>query len=339
MLELTEQYIPEKFLFREDQVKKIKETFIDFKKTGISTNLILLGTTGAGKTSVLKRIIKDNDNTIFVSCSEHKSTNKILRFLSGKKFHCDSDLQKALIEQLKETPKILIIDEVGKIDDMERFCNTINTIYRNTNVPIILATNKWTFIQEMPDDARLTLFFNRVEFPYYDAIQLKAILNERLKLVEDRVSFRFSDESLSYLCGKVVKEQFSSVRVALVILNQCISSKNDSIKFIDKQFEYLVEMEWRDFIYKLNDIEKEFLGVLLELSETQLEMPVPEISSKLGGAVSPSKMSKMVTAFMDYGIIKAKWKHLGRAGGKHRIIFFSKPQYRIKLLKLLTPWE
>jgi len=339
MIELTEQYIPEKFLYREEQFKKIEGTFLDFKKDKFSTNLILLGTTGAGKTSILKRIIKDNDNTLFTSVADNKTTNKILKSLSNKKHHSDSDLMEGLIKDLKQTPRILIIDEVGKIADMENFCNVINNIYRNTNVPIILATNKWTFIQEMPEDAKLTLFFNRVEFQYYDSNQIKGILKERLKLIEKKIDYKFSDKSLSYLCAKIVKEQFSSVRVALIILSQCINARNDSIKFINQQFDYLIEMEWRDFLYKLNDIEKEFLNVLLEISETKIEIPTPEISSKLGGVASPSKLSKMVTAFMDYGIIKAKWKHLGRAGGKHRILSFSKPEYRIKLLKLLNPWE
>jgi Cdc6-like AAA superfamily ATPase len=339
MLELTEQYIPDNFLFREQQINKIIDTFKSFKENGQGNNLILLGTTGAGKTSILKKIIRDNDNFVFVSVSEHKTTNKILKSLTKRNLHSDSDLQSSLIEDLRKSPKIIIIDEVGKISDMENFCNTLNAIYREIPVPIIMATNKWTFLQEMPSDSRTTLFLNPVELPCYSATQLEGILRERLELIKLKIDFNFNEGSLGYLCARTVKEQSSSVRTALTILNQCIIAMNDSQKFIDEKFDYLIDLDWQNFIFKLNEVEKEFLNVLLELSEQETEIPTPEISSLMKGDISPSKLSKLVTSFIDYGIIKAKWKHLGRGGGKHRIISFSKPSYRIKLLKLLTPWE
>lgn len=339
MLELTEQYIPDKFLFREEQVHKITQTFINFKNKSLANNLILLGTTGAGKTSILQKIILDQNNNLFVSANENRTTNRILKKLSGKNHRSDSELLSSLINQLKQEPKIIVIDEVGKITDIENFCNILNALYRETGIPIIIATNKWTFIEEMPDDARLTLFLNRVEFPCYNAVQLKEILKYRLSLIADKIDFNFSDSSLEYLSSKVVKSHFSSVRIALMILNQCVNAKEDSMEFIEQKIEYLVEQDWRNFIHKLSDIEKEFLNIVLDLSESQDEIPAPCVNMKMSGIASPSKISQLVTTFIDYGLLSAKWKHLGRAGGKHRIISFSKPAYRTKLLKLLNPWE
>ena len=340
MLELTDKFIPQRFLFREGQYNQIKKIFSDFKEDRyMATNLIILGTTGAGKTSMIRKIINEQDNNLFVSAMENKTTNRILKALSGKKLCSDSELIQCLVKLLNENPKILIIDEVGKIQDPENFCNTLNAIYRLTNVPIIVITNKWTFIEEMPDDAKLTLFFNKVEFPSYSAIQLKEILKERLVCIREKTDFDFSEGSLEYLSAKIIKEHFGSVRTALVILNQCVTARDDSIKFINEKIEYIETQEWESFLHKLSSLEKDFLNIILELAENEEEIPSTDIANRMKGLASPSKISQIITSFIDYGIIKAKWKHLGRAGGKHRIISFSKPEYRTKLLKLLSPWE
>ena len=345
MLPLSEDYIPEKFFFREEQVRKIKETFSQFKKDRYSIiNLIILGTTGAGKTGVVKKMMYEGENYIYVSALNLKTTNSIFKKISEtkKKFVATSDSLNGAVNIFKENPKILIIDEVGKINDMENFCNYLNAFYRETQVPIILITNKWTFIQEMPDDARLTLFLEKVEFPSYNTKQLKEILIDRINATELEIGkpLNINDSELEYLCCRIVKEHFSSVRIALRILNRCFASDNYSKEFLDKTIDYLVELDYASFVNKLSPTEKDFLGFLLEYSDGNESIPITEIinlpESRRFGEIS--RISQLTTALIDYGFIKAKYHHLGRKGGKHRILIFDK-DYKEKLLKLLNPWD
>ena len=81
-------------------------------------------------------------------------------------------LENDIIHFLKKTPKVLIIDEVNNLkDDREVFqlFGHLNTIYRETRVPIIVITNNRNIRNMMPDDARKTLLFEIIEFPAYKA--------------------------------------------------------------------------------------------------------------------------------------------------------------------------
>jgi len=49
IIELSEEYLPERILFRDKQVKQIEEVFQNYKKFGMGTNLVVFGTTGSGK--------------------------------------------------------------------------------------------------------------------------------------------------------------------------------------------------------------------------------------------------------------------------------------------------
>lgn len=338
MIELTEGYVPTEFLHRQNQIDTIRKIFSQFKVNSYAGNLILLGTTGAGKTSTLKKVCMEEDNHIYINAAENNTTHKIFKAITKKTCHSNSEQLNSLIEEFKKNPKILVIDEAGKIGDTERFCDFLNAFYRRAQSPIILATNKWTFVEEMPDDARLTLFLERVEFPCYDAHQIADILNNRLNLIKDKINFQVSGPSIQYISGKVVKEHLSSVRIALSVLSKCVSNHDDSLEFIDKQLEQIHEQDWRNFIHKLTETEKEFLNVILDLAETRLELPISNICEKMH-RVGPSRISQLATTFIDYGILNAKYKNLGRGGGKFRVLTFSRPEYRTKLLKLLSPWE
>lgn len=338
LTELTEIYIPDIFIHRENQLNFIRKIFSNFKEHGLAGNVILIGSSGAGKTSTLKKIISEQDNHIYISASEANTTNKLLKLLTHSNSHSSSDLLIALKEKFKEDPKILIIDEIGKIIDPENFYNCLNDFYREAQVPIILVTNKWNFIEQMPEDARLTLFLERVEFPSYNAFQISDILNHRIDLIKGKVPFIPSQSSIEYISAKVVKDHLSSIRVALGVLLRCVVDMNDSVDFIERKLDQVKEQEWRTFIHKLTETEKEFINIVLNITENKIEVSMPEINERMD-RVGPSRISQLATLFIDYGLLKAKYKNLGKAGGKYRVLEFSRPEHRVKLIKLLNPWE
>lgn len=334
--ELSEDFIPEIMPHREVQLKIIRETFKQFKDEGCAQNLIILGTTGAGKTSILKKVTSEQNNHIYLSALEYNTTHKILKKLTKQKTHSNSDLQLLFLEEMKINPKILIIDEAGKIDNIEEFSNFLNMIWRSVKIPIILATNKWTFIQDMPTDARLTLFFHKVELPSYDANQMKDIIISRTELINN---LKIPEKSIEYLSAKIVKEHLSSVRIALLVLSRVVASNDFSTENIDKKLEDICEQDWIGFLHKLNPMEKKFLNVVLDLTEEKIEISSQEIATRMSDEASPSRVSQLISAFSDYGIIKCEYKNLGRAGGKYRLLSFVSMKVRAKLLKLLVPWD
>lgn len=334
--ELSEDFIPEIMPHRENQLSVIRDVFKQFKEEGYAENLIILGTTGAGKTSIIRKVASEQDNHIYISASEYNTTHKLLKKLTQHKTHSNSDLQICLAEELRANPRILIIDEAGKIDDIEEFSNFLNTLWRSVKIPIILATNKWTFIQEMPDDARLTLFFHKVELPSYDTHQMTDILLSRTDIIK---AIDVPERSLEYLSAKIVKEHLSSVRIALSVLSRIAASEDFSIENIDKKLEDICDQDWLGFLHKLNPMEKKFLNVLLDLTEEDIEISSQRIALRMNDEISPSRVSQLISSFSDYGIIKCEYKNLGRAGGKYRLLSFVNLKTRAKLLKLLAPWS
>ena len=330
-------------LFREAQIDTIKQTFSHFKKFGMASNLIVMGVTGGGKTMAVKKTIQEESNFIYASCLDHNSIHKLLKAITGANKHSISDLQSIFISQMKKDPKILIIDEIGKIKDIEEISNILNAIYRSAGIPIIIITNKWTFVEEMPDDARLTLFFNKVEFASYNALQLKEILKERINIIKNKHQIpEVREGALEYISGNVIKRHFGSARVAIQILSACIYNSDFSQKFIDKKMEDIEDQDWRNFIYTLSDTEKKFFETIIELSENKEEIIPSDITNLMD--VSPERVSQMITYFASYGVIragviKAEYKNLGKMGGRYRVITFPKPEYRKKLMKILKPWD
>lgn len=316
--ELTEYYTPTKILFRDSQIKEITNVFRNFKEQGMASNLLIQGVTGSGKTTVIKRIIDEEDNNVFGSGSTTKTSFKTLRAMFDLNCNTNERLLTEIIIKLQKEPKIIIIDEVNKIQDRQNLFNDLNTIYRETGCPIILITNKRTIREEMPDDARLTLMFDKVEFPAYNAIELQGILKGRLELLKEKVA-EVNEGAISLICAIGGRE--SSARVVLLITLKCILANDFSQEHINKVRKNMEREDWKDFVLQLKPTEKDFLKHLLYFKAQGKSVKPSDISKKMVN-FTPARVSQLITAFEDYGIIESSYKNKGRAGGRTRVINF-----------------
>ncbi len=327
-----EFYEPEKILHRSKQIKKIKEFFNNFEKFGVAENLLCQGVSGSGKTLIINNILKTQEGKyIYVDGAEIKSTFKILRILFDVNYN---NLERVLgegIRKLKENPKVLVIDEIQKIEDLERFFDCLNVIYRKTGSPMILISNKIDLISQMPDDARLTLFFERNTFRSYNAVELKDIINSRLKLIKIK-NMEIPEGAVNLICAEGSKE--GSARITLNLMRKCILKNKFDYQNILKFKEEIEDENLKFWIDGLNQIEKTFLKKILNLKATNKEITSPEILREMGGIYLP-KISLLITNFENYGILKTEYKNLGRGGGRRRTIDFSSNEMFKKLDKLM----
>lgn len=317
--ELTEYYAPEKILFRDSQIKEVQAVFRNFKEQGMASNLLIQGVTGSGKTTVIKKIIDEEDNNVFGSGSTTKTSFKTLRAMFDLNCNTNERLLTEIIIKLQKEPKIIIIDEVNKIQDRQNLFNDLNTIYRETGCPIIIITNRRTIREEMPDDARLTLMFDKVEFPAYNALELQGILQSRLDLIKDKIP-AIDEGALSLICAIGGRE--SSARVVLLITLKCLLANNFSQDYIHKVRKNMEREDWKDFVLQLKQTEKDFLKHLLYIKAQGKVARPSDISRKMVN-FTPARISQLITAFEDYGIIESNYRNKGRAGGRTRVIDFS----------------
>ncbi len=329
--ELTEFYTPKKILHRDTQIKTIEKVFDTFKEFGMASNLLIQGYSGSGKTTVVDMIVSKKNNHVFVSGASTATTCKTLKAIFDLNFNTEERLLNEGIKQLKKNPKIIIIDEVNKIRDVRFLFDDLNTIYRATACPIILISNKRTLIQQMPEDAKLTLFFDKIEFEPYNAIELKEIVRDRLDAIENKNIPQVPEGALSHICafGRLK----GSARVALDITLKCILSNDFSQKYVVSLVDKIEAEDWEDWGRKLIQTERLFLQHLLLLLSQKKKVMSSDMLAKMNN-LSPSRISQLIGTFEDYGVIKLERQNMGRAGGRTTLISFASNEIQEQLEKL-----
>lgn len=183
-----DSYVPRQLVGRDEQLELLRQSISLFKKNRITANHILLGVTGSGKTATLlyalkEQLIQDEDY-LFVDCKEHNTARKVLAQLGGvplTKRNTATKVIDCLDDKLKEKSRIIVLDDITKVSDFTKLMDMLNALYRKYACPVFITTNMQELETELPDDARMTFFFEKIFFPKYSATELEAIVLNRLK--------------------------------------------------------------------------------------------------------------------------------------------------------------
>ncbi len=331
--ELTESYIPEKILFRDEQIEKIKKTFKIFKEFGTAASILCQGYTGSGKTSVLRRVLnkEGNNSFIFAIGSKNHTCHQLLKSIFDMNYSTLGKLLTEGINKLKKDPKILVFDEINKLKDkveIRLLFDCLNTINRETDCPFIMLTNVFGLNQMMADDAKKTLNFEIVEFPSYKFEELKEIFLERSKILKEKHSILILDKDISTACMIAYKEGEGSARQVRIILQRCLMESNWSSEHILKIIEGILEENVANRIKNMPPKEIGFLKVIYEIyywkkqrSIFPLVVSYEDIQKETG--LSKPRISANVNTFEnDYGLIETIHHNKGRGGGNRRDIIF-----------------
>ncbi len=329
---LTEAYQPESIISRDEQIKEIQQVFNLFKDQGAVKNKLIQGCTGSGKTATVKHIItNENGLILFASGTICKTSQQILNSLTDSNYRNKSQVLMKLIEQLKKNPKVIIIDEIHKIRDYKDLMQDLNSVYREAHTPIMIITNKRMFLNELEEDIKRTLFFRRIEFKAYNAVELKKILDSRLGLANAKIP----DGTKNYICGKGAK--MGSARLVLDLAYECLSENKFTQKFVMGSITKMEDDEWEDFIKGIPESEKEVLKLILDIHSQKGIVYTYDLLKELK-QYTPSRLSHIITNIENYDIIqpiRTKLINKGRAGGRFRSIEFVSESVYENLLKLI----
>src|SRR3990167_9588519 len=325
MRELQEFYEPNKVLHREEELNIISNLFEDFQTNGYSTkNLAILGKTGSGKSLVINKIKKKYDNYLYASASITRTTLKTMKSLFNCVYTEEYKILTTGIEYLKIHPKIIIVNEVNKIPDIKHFFDNINTIFRETGCPIILISNKEWILMQMPEDARLTLFFDIIPFKPYNSDELYDIIKDR------KIPDNIPEEALRHICG--VGASKGSARIVLKITSECITKKDYSFETIEEEVKKLEKEDWFSYTNSLNLMEKKIYSDILEMSNQDYITPLQLKNKSIG--LSSSRISQFIYKFEHDGLINVDWFNKGVAGGRYRLLTINQPEI-VPMLKAI----
>jgi len=340
---LDVNYIPDKPLFRENELKMIYLELSPLFEGVRATNLFIYGVTGSGKTMVMKYFLEKvvpqlnkNLNYSYVNCREMKTEYKVLRSILldlgipfPKTGLSTSDGYEKLKEGIKE-PALVVLDEVDILvknagDDL------LYNFSRNENVTIVGISNDPTFIDLL--DARTLSSLKRKEivFKPYNAVQLQEILRQRAVLAFNEGVL---EEEVIPLCSAFAMNYYGDARKAVELLHLSgkiavmEGSEVVSGDHVKKAIKELERSSILDLIKSLPNTQKCVLYVLLRLFERQKTITMSDVvrmyelvKDKLSFPdVSYKTISRIINEFEDYGIVSSKIVGRGRGKGVSKTI-------------------
>ena len=329
--QLSDEYLPTEILHRKEQIDEISECFDIFNKGKYgSQSLAILGVTGSGKSTIIRKIEEEKKNAIYINCAETKTAFKTLKAICGAKVKTHSDMLSKIIEFLKENPKIIILDEADKVTDLIILMNDLNVVYRKLMIPVILVTLKRDIVETLPSDVRKTFFFQKVNLPSYNAFELKDILISRLKIADIEVP-ELDEGKIAYIAA--IAAQQGSARVLINITLRCLQRANFSEEYIGVVYDQITKEDWLDFVNGINHTEKVFLLFLLDNCDWEKEISSEYIQNNItfphGKKLSGGRISQLLNSFEKYSLISSRHNNQGRAGGRKRMVkFCTKENYQ-----------
>lgn len=330
---LGEAFQPNAIPHRTEQAKIIADQIRAFFDTGNpADNLLILGRTGTGKTETLRHALSRFPPSYFkfIRGDLIKTPVGVLEAIRGKKGRNESQLLDEIIQELRNLPKAIVIDEVAKIGRLPELFTNLNVIYRDTEVPIIVVTNVSRVVQEIPEDAAATLGFKIVNFWEYTKEQLLDILNDRVALLPRpyRDKLRASDPhggltgTVEYICSKAAKEGSGNARRARSVLQKCFVENRFGFVDIDEFFDRAIETNWAVTYGNLSRAERAFLHDLIELTIRKEGARLNLLQIERATGLSKPRVSSLLSILEEQRLITTTTKSHGYRAGKSRFVQF-----------------
>lgn len=283
-------YIPRKMFFREKQIDTIRSNIVSPLKMGVTSGLALFGSSGTGKTSTMRFILREERDVLGVyenALSFPSLRNLMIDVLSrtGKIAQRNlsyPDIFRALERTLKAKGKnlFLVIDEATNLLKFDR-----NGLYNILRAHELYGCPMSTVIISMEDPSMYMTERERKSLGVFSTLVFDRYTSEELlEIIQDRVAISMKPEDadpsvLDYICE--VSQPFGSARVAIELLQRatymCIYRNGDSISIEDVRgarsmiSPYVTES-------KLGELDRDELAVLLALCRSLKNESTADIS-------------------------------------------------------------
>ena len=203
---LLSSYLPEKVLYREEQLQEVANILAPALKLEKPSNLFIYGKTGTGKTLSVKHILnsmaeiaKQNNlalKTIYLNCklkrvadTEYRLIAQLIKEL-GKEIPSTGlptdevyTIFYSLLDQEKQTI-LLVLDEIDQLtkkigDEILYNLTRINSELKKSQICLVGISNNLVFSENLDPRVKSSLSEEELIFPPYNALQIKEILKER----------------------------------------------------------------------------------------------------------------------------------------------------------------
>jgi cell division control protein 6 len=344
---LSSSYIPDNFPHRENQIDGIARVMSSIVTGGISSNLLLYGKSGSGKTSsviyvtnMLKETLNGNINILYINCEIYDSQYSILVYLTNAIESGDSPLPilglpqdkiySELVKRLNKSGRytVIILDEIDKLIQKSGSdaLYVLLKIMTESNASMIGITNDASFVSAL--DARVQSRLNQesIIFPPYNAMELRDILKFR---VEGVIKEGFITDAAINLCAALGAQEHGDARKSIDLLRIAIDSAlKDGKSSISIEDVYMARDRFEMNVLKesIKTLPIHSKMVLLSAcltQETDVDLSVTgeiyenyrNICSEIGfQPLTMRRISDLLSDLEDTGLLTTNTRSLGRYG-------------------------
>lgn len=308
---LNEVFVPNKLLHREGQIREIERCLKPALKNKPIENIFLLGTSGTGKTTVIKWIFENyfKENSAYVNCWKFRTTYEILKevlLILKIPVHGREPTGELIkkIEKINAKGKIIVgLDEVDRIKDID-----LLYVLARGNCGLVLISTSYHSLLTLTTRIRRSLSLTEIEFPAYKADEIFDILKERTEY-----AFRPNTISLS-LIKLIALAAGGDARVGIEILvkaGKIADSKNlDKIDIheIEEAISEINRFESLYPIHKLNEHQKTIMKILGQYKRMNSGVLYREYSKRVSQPVVDRAYRKYMKRFVELDLLKSEGK-------------------------------
>lgn len=252
MAVFDKNYIPDKILYRQDEIQQIATALSHILKGGgsFATDCVLYGMRGTGKTLISKHVLSElrkrtlDFRSYYVSFTNTKSEFKALeeilismglRNLRGKGFNEGIRLLFDNIKTFKENHIIFIFDEINKVQECDSLLYSFlrpNEVYGDLgekHISCIFITNDFNFPKNISEGTSSSFSgVKRCIFEPYNANHLRDILTERAKI--GLMSEAYDYEVIA-LCAAFGAQEHGDARQTIKMLGKAAEIAQENHEF------------------------------------------------------------------------------------------------------------
>jgi len=263
---LYPEYLPNSLPHRENQIKFLADCINILVKNQKPSNIFVYGPPGVGKTAVVKFVLREFENysginCIYINCWEFNTSFSIIfeilrqiGIFSPRRGIAKDEIFLKLIEYLEKSKNNLVValDEIDILikKDQEVIYDLVRiNYYTKQKILLILISNNRYALKDLEERIKSSLNLEEIEFRPYTFLEMKDIVEERMKL-----AFISYEEGVSAIVANKAVEKGGDVRIALNILLK--AGRIAKEKLTIKDVKSVLQQEDKYFVEDLQKVEE-----------------------------------------------------------------------------------
>jgi len=308
---LTEAFVPTRLLHREGQIRELERCLKPALKNRSIENIFLVGTSGTGKTAIIKWILENyfKEISAYVNCWKYRTTHEVLKEVllvlqvpvHGRE--PTGELTKSLERILKKRKIIVCLDEVDRLDDFD-----LLYLLARSGCGLILISTRCHVLANLTSRIRGSLALAEIEFPPYKTDELHDVIRDRVEFAFRPGSFKNEFIKLAAVAAQ------GDARTGLEIVRK--AGKKAEVRYLNEVTmreleETINEMNKLKKIYpfdKLNEHQKAIYDILEKKRKLSSGLLYNEYCTLMKNPVVDRAYRNYMRRMMSLGLIKAEGK-------------------------------